>query len=150
VKWTKLVLTGGSGYLSEAAYSSILAVDRPTIQRLYATQVFAHADALIFLTTLCAAPLISEQRHFSIGQITVSDTFLSHNTYPASCAGLPKSTVPMGLLASRMPMGIDIDASYGNDLKLLGLAQRIERVWGSFRHRPVCSACKCAVEFAHK
>lgn len=128
--WTRSVLPTGANYATEADYERTLKIERPEIQRRYATLVFAQADALIFPTTLCSAPLIAEQWQFSVGGKRVPDVFLSKNTIPASCAGLPGISVPMGLLDNGLPVGLEIDAANGQDRTLLDLARRIEDVLG--------------------
>jgi Asp-tRNA(Asn)/Glu-tRNA(Gln) amidotransferase A subunit family amidase len=129
--WSQFVLPYAPGHLSETEYSAILTNDRPEMQRRYADTVFARADALIFPTTLCTAPPIASQWNFPVAGKTVSDVFLSRNTYPASCAGLPGVSLPMGLLSNQLPVGLEIDANIGHDRNLLELAKRIEAVIGS-------------------
>jgi mandelamide amidase len=51
--------------------------------------------------------------------------FLSRNTFPASGAGLPAITVPMGLSVEKLPVGLEIEAAPGGDRSLLSLAARI-------------------------
>ncbi len=133
--WTRFVLPKGIDYASEADYQVALTSDRAEIQRRYASEVFARADALIFPTTLCSAPLIAEQWQFSVAGKSVRDVFLSRNTFPASCAGLPGISVPMGLVENDLPAGLEIDARIGNDRTLLNLARRVEDVLG-FVQRP--------------
>jgi Asp-tRNA(Asn)/Glu-tRNA(Gln) amidotransferase A subunit family amidase len=57
--------------------------------------------------------------------------FLSRNTFPASGAGLPAVTVPMGLSVEKLPVGFEIGAAPGADRSLLSLAGRIEMAIGS-------------------
>jgi mandelamide amidase len=128
--WTRAVLATGSGYTPEAAYQDVLQTRRPEVQRRYAQLVFAQADALIFPTTLCSAPTIEEQWQYPVARKLVSDVFLSRNTYPASCAGLPGISIPMGLLENGLPVGLEMDASSGSDRALLQLARRVEEVVG--------------------
>jgi indoleacetamide hydrolase len=131
--WTQRVLATGPNYTPEAAYQAILQKDRPEIQRRYADLVFAQADALIFPTTLCAAPPIAEQWEYPVAGKMVNEVFLSRNTFPASCAGLPGISIPMGLVESGLPVGLEIDAASGGDRTLLQLARRIEGVIGGVR-----------------
>jgi indoleacetamide hydrolase len=131
--WTQRVLPTGANYTPEAAYQAMLQNDRPEIQRRYADLVFAHADALVFPTTLCPAPLIAEQWQYSVAGKRVTDVFLSRNTFPASCAGLPGISIPMGLVGSGLPVGLEIDARSGSDRTLLQLARRVEDVIGPVR-----------------
>lgn len=127
--WTKFVLPTGDGYLPEAAVQSIRSIDRVKLQSLYAA-AFTKADALILPTTRCSAPEIAKQAEFSVAGKTQIPLFLSLNTYPASAAGLPDISVPMGLSAQKLPVGLGIQAAAGKDKSLLSLAQRIEGLIG--------------------
>ena len=129
--WSQFVLPAAPRHLSETEYGSILTKDRLEMQRRYANTVFARADALIFPTTLCTAPPIASQWNFPVAGKVVSDVFLSRNTYPGSCAGLPGVSLPMGLLSNQLPVGLEIDANIGRDRNLLELAKRVEDVIGS-------------------
>jgi Asp-tRNA(Asn)/Glu-tRNA(Gln) amidotransferase A subunit family amidase len=128
--WTRSVLASGSGYTPDTAYQDVLQNRRPEVQRRYANLVFAQADALIFPTTLCSAPAIAEQWQYPVAGKILSDVFLSRNTYPASCAGLPGISIPMGLLENGLPVGLEMDASSASDRALLHLARRVEEVVG--------------------
>lgn len=128
--WTRSVLKTGPGYIKDDVYQDVLRKIRPEVQRRYANQVFARADALIFPTTLCSAPTIAEQWKFTVAEKQVNHIFLSRNTYPASCAALPGISLPMGMLKSGLPVGIELDASKGNDKALLQLARRVEDILG--------------------
>lgn len=129
-RWARFVLKTGPGYTPRAAYQDALRNRRPEVQLRYATSVFAQADALIFPTTLCPAPAIAEQWQFSVGGKDVNDVFLSRNTYPASLAGLPGISLPMGLVGSGLPVGLEMDGASGRDKALLHLARRVEAVVG--------------------
>lgn len=128
--WTRSVLPTGPNYTTDASYKDALLNSRPEVQRRYGNLAFSKADAVIFPTTLCQAPLITEQWQYPVAGKVVNDTFLSRNTYPASFAGLPGISLPMGLLNSGLPVGLEIDAGHGSDKELLQLARRIEEVIG--------------------
>jgi mandelamide amidase len=129
-RWSRLVVSGAPGYFSEATYKVAMEQSRPELQRRYNSLVFAQADALIFPATACAAPTIENQWKFSVAGNPVMDTFLAKNAHPTNCAGLPGISLPMGLLDSGLPVGIELDARAGSDKQLLGLALRVERVIG--------------------
>jgi mandelamide amidase len=57
--------------------------------------------------------------------------FLSRNTFPASGAGLPAISLPMGLSVEKLPVGLEIEAAPGGDRSLLSLAARIASAIGS-------------------
>ncbi len=129
-RWQRFVLETGPDYTRKAAYQEAVAVRRPEVQRRFVREVFSRADAIVFPTTLCAAPTIAEQWQFSVAGRTVNDVVLSRNTYPASFAGLPGISIPMGLTKNGLPLGLELDGSSGNDRALLALARRVEQVIG--------------------
>src|SRR5258706_2303085 len=128
--WSKSVLPTGEGYVPDAAIRSIRSTDRAKLQSLYAA-AFTRADALVLPTTRCPAPEITKQTRFPVAGEDQAPPFLSRNTFPASGAGLPANTVPMGLTVEKLPVGFEIEAAPGGDRSLLSLAARIEMAIGS-------------------
>ncbi|QUQ64224.1 glutamyl-tRNA(Gln) amidotransferase subunit A [Kutzneria sp. CA-103260] len=128
--WGDLVLPGGRGFISPETYDATLSVDRPELQRRLG-EVFVHGgfDALLFPTTPCTAPLIEHRSRFTIAGEEVSDLLLAKNTVPASGAGLPGVSIPIGLAANGLPVGIEIDGAHGRDRELLDLARRAQAVF---------------------
>jgi Asp-tRNA(Asn)/Glu-tRNA(Gln) amidotransferase A subunit family amidase len=128
--WSKSVLLTGDGYVPDAAIRSVRSADRTKLQSLYAA-AFTRADALVLPTTRCAAPEIAKQTRFPVAGEDQAAPFLSRNTFPASGAGLPAITVPMGLSVEKLPVGLEIEAAAGGDRSLLSMAARIEMAIGS-------------------
>lgn len=130
--WSHLVLPTGPGFLSHADYDATLSVDRPELQRRFG-EVFAGKgfDALIFPTTPCPAPLIDQQTKFTVRGEEVSALFLAKNTVPASGAGLPGASIPLGLGKTGLPIGIEFDGAPGHDRELLDLARRAQALFGT-------------------
>jgi mandelamide amidase len=130
--WSQVVVPGGPGYLSEDGYASALSVERPQLQRRLG-QVFTGnaADALLFPTTPCPAPLIEHGSDFTVAGHQVDDRFLAYNTVPTSGAGLPGISIPVGLSGDGLPIGLEIDAAHGEDKNLLDLARRVESLFGT-------------------
>lgn len=128
--WDHLVLPSGQGYISQEAYEATLSVDRPELQRRLG-KVFTHSgfDALLFPTTPSPAPLIEQRSMFTVAGKEVRDLFLAKNTVPASGAGLPGISIPIGLTGQGLPIGLEIDGAHGHDRKLLDLARRVESVF---------------------
>jgi indoleacetamide hydrolase len=129
--WSHLVLPTGQGFLARADYDATLSVDRPELQRRFG-EVFTRNgfDALIFPTTPCTAPLIEHQSKFTVSGNEVSDLFLAKNTVPASGAGLPGISIPLGLAGNGLPIGIEFDSAPGHDRELLDLTRRAQAVFG--------------------
>ena len=49
---------------------------------------------------------------------------------PSSNAGIPGLSIPAGLNAADLPVGIEIDGPLGSDKKLISIALAIEKVLG--------------------
>ena len=130
--WRDAVLPSGPGSVSPETYESAISVDRPELQRQFG-QVFAHhgAQAFLFPTTPCTAPLIEQQWKFTIADSEVSHLALPKNTVPTSGAGIPGVSVPVGLSSLGLPIGIEIDAAPGHDSALLDLARRVQATVGA-------------------
>lgn len=130
--WTHLVVPSGDGYMPQDRYEAALSVDRPELQRRF-DDAFGRsgAEALLFPTTPCTAPLIEQQWTFAIAGQEVSYLALARNTVPASGAGLPGVSLPTGLSSDGLPMGLEMDGARGTDRRLLDLARRVEAVVGA-------------------
>jgi len=129
--WAHAVLPQGAGAVSDEQYEAALSVHQPDLKQRFAS-AFADSGALglLFPTTPCAAPRIEEQQKISIAGQEVSYLALARNTVPASGAGLPGISIPMGLTSRGLPLGLEIDAPFGKDEQLLDLAGRLELVMG--------------------
>lgn len=125
--WHHAVRPDGPGSISADAYDAALSADRPELQRRFNEAfVTTGAEALLFPTTPCTAPLIESQYQFSIAGKDVSYVALAKNTVPASGAGLPGISIPMGFDSNGLPIGLEMDAPLGRDRRLLTLARRVE------------------------
>src|SRR5207253_9620821 len=92
--WSRAVLPSSAGYVSDEKYFAALNVDRQELRRRLASIAFGGADALLFPTTPCGAPLIEKQWMFQVGGQEVTDIILSRNTHPSSSAGVPGISLP--------------------------------------------------------
>ena len=122
------------------AYPDVMATKRPALQKLYkdyfATQ---GVEAVMFPTTLLAAPKIdaakgSDKISYTSGGVekTGQDTFGTciRNTDPCTNAGIPSVSVPAGLTAGGLPIGMQFDGPLGSDTNLLAIGLAVEVVWG--------------------
>lgn len=128
--WEHIALPHGPGYSPDDVYNAVLNKDRPELQRRFTQLAFHRADFLVFPTTPCVAPDIANQRQFEVAGKAVTDLILARHTIPASCAGLPGISLPMGLSRSGLPLGIEIDAAAARDSGLLTFARRVESLLG--------------------
>lgn len=121
----------------DGAYTDAINVFRPKLQTLYASYFAANAlDAMMFPTTILPATSIDAVN----GSSTVSinggvpvNTFEAYirNTNPGSNAGIPGLSIPAGMTAGGLPVGLELDGPLGSDDKLLGIGMAIEAVLGS-------------------
>jgi len=130
--WTQFVLPNGPGYISDEVYHAALSVGRAEIKRRYA-QAFSStgAEALLLPTTPATAPMIGQEDKIRLNGREMSQLALANNTIPASAAGLPGISVPMGLSDNGLPMGLELDGPFGRDRGLLYVARRVEAVIGT-------------------
>ncbi|RUU80625.1 amidase family protein, partial [Mesorhizobium sp. M7A.F.Ca.MR.362.00.0.0] len=126
--WDHFVIPGAPGYLSEQAYHALTA-DRLAVKERMSEIFTRHgAHALIFPTTPCTAPRVERQMQFTVGGQAVDFRALANNTIPASAAGLPGVSLPIGLDSHGLPIGLELDGPESEDRALLGLAARVEKV----------------------
>jgi mandelamide amidase len=123
-------------------YAEAMTVHRPAMQALYAQWFTANRiDAMLFPTTIAAAVPIDAER--GSGTMCIDggpelDTFATfiRNTGPASNAGLPGLSIPAGMTAGGLPVGLEIDGPLGSDRRLLGIGLSIEAVLGTLPPPP--------------
>ena len=119
-----------------AQYAAALNTHRPALQALYASYFDANRlDAMLFPTTIAAAVPIDTTAgsgKMSIDGGAPVDTFATfiRNTDPGSNAGIPGLSVPAGMTASGLPVGLELDGPVGSDTKLLGIGLAIEALLG--------------------
>jgi len=132
-----LGLVSGEGKTSEAVYATAMRARqqlRKNFQKYFAEQ---QLDAIIFPTTILPARAIQgslETVELNGAQVPTLPTYI-HNTDPASIAALPGISLPVGLTASGLPVGMEIDGPEQSDRRLLAVARTLERIVG-FNGRP--------------
>jgi mandelamide amidase len=120
-----------------AAYPDAITVQRPALQKIYEAYFRDnHLDAILFPTTIAAAPPIDAEKgssEMSINGGNPVPTFdtMIRNTDPGSNAGLPGLSLYAGLTPGGLPVGLELDGPVGSDAKLLGLGLSIELLLGS-------------------
>ena len=118
------------GAIPERVYREALTQTRPALQAAYADW-FEENDAVaaIFPTApLPAAPIGHDETVELNGeQVPTFLTFI-RNTGPSSLAGIPGVTLPAGLSADGLPIGMELDGPAGSDRALLALSMAVEAV----------------------
>lgn len=138
-----------AGDVFSAAYAAAMVPTtggRARLQKLYKDYFAAQGvECVLFPTTLLAAPKIDAVSGSSSGTLpytvdgvakqTARDTFSTciRNTDPCTNAGIPSLSIPAGLTAAGLPVGMEIDGPLGSDANLLAIGMAIEAVWGSVK-----------------
>jgi mandelamide amidase len=118
-------------------YEAALRVHRPKLQALYADYFAAHRlDAMLFPTTILPAvpiDLAAGSGKVSINGGPLVDTFgtFIRNTDPGSNAGIPGLSLPAGMTAGGLPVGLELDGPLGSDTRLIAIGLAFESVLGS-------------------
>ncbi len=88
----------------------------------------ADVDALVVPTTPIAAPLIGEESTSINGSPHPARALLLRLNRPANLAGVPAISVPCGLTAGGLPIGLQFIAAVNNEPLLLEVARNFERL----------------------
>jgi mandelamide amidase len=127
----------GEGQVSEEAYSAAMSV-REELRQVFRDFFSAHdLDAIIFPTTLLPArPIENSMQTVQLNgeQVPTFPTYI-HNTDPGSLAALPGISLPVGLTAGGLPVGIEIDGPGDSDRQLLAIATVLEQIF-AYSARP--------------
>ena len=86
-----------------------------------------------------AIDAVNGSSKLSINGAPPVDTFgtLIRNTDPGSNAGIPGLSLPAGLTAGGLPVGLELDGPLGSDTRLLGIALAFEALLGPVRPPPL-------------
>ena len=127
------------GAIPEPVYREALTETRPALQAAYAGW-FASNEvvAAIYPTTpLPAAPIGHDETVELNGeQVPTFPTFI-RNSAPSSLAGIPGVTLPAGLSADGLPIGMELDGPAGSDRVLLSLSAAVEAILPATPARPL-------------
>lgn len=131
----------GPNAVREADYFRALEEGRPKLRRVYAAYfVDNRIDAAIFPTSPLPARPIGDDETVDLSgrRVPTFQTYL-RNTDPASNAGIPGLSLPVGLTGAGLPIGLEIDGPAGSDRRLLNIARWLERIFRPFPPPPVWS-----------
>ena len=131
----KGVLTSlmGDNAVPAGLYREVIAKGRPALQRAYASYFEDNQlDAMVVPTTPLPARSIGEDETVELNGEQVS-TFMTYirNTDPPSNAGLPCLSVPAGLTASGLPVGVEFVGPSGADATVLHIGGLFEAIVGT-------------------
>ena len=123
----------GDNAVPAGLYREVIARGRPALQRAYAGYFEENElDALVVPTTPLPARPIGEDETVELNGEQVS-TFMTYirNTDPPSNAGLPCLSVPAGLTASGLPVGVEFVGPSGGDAAVLHIGRQFEAITGA-------------------
>lgn len=119
-----------------SAYDNVINVLRPRMQAVYADYFSKNKlDAMFFPTTCIQAPFIDSTKGsgtVSINGGTPVETFpiMIRNSDPGSNTGVPGLSIPCGLTAAGMPVGLSLDGPMQSDSRLLAIGMAMESALG--------------------
>jgi mandelamide amidase len=125
----------GATAVTADSYRQAMDVHRPRLQAAYERHFRElRLDALALPTTALPARPIGEDQDVELNgrRVPTFATFL-RNTRVMTIAGIPGLSIPAGLTASGLPVGLELDAPAGADRGLLGLGIAVEAVLGCLR-----------------
>jgi indoleacetamide hydrolase len=117
---------------SREAYEIAIKQGRPAFQAMYRNYFRENnVTAIVFPTTLLPARPIGDDDEVELNgpKKPTLGTYL-HNTRPMTTTGIPGMSLPIGLTAAGLPVGLELDAPYGKDRMLLSLGLAIETLFG--------------------
>jgi len=128
----------GAGAVPEAAYRKALQ-QRSVLQDTYSRHFREHGIAAIFFpTTPAPAAKIGEDETFMLnGQALPTFATFIRNTGPGSVGGIPGISLPVGVTAAGLPIGMELSGPAGSDQQILGIAAAIEALLPKLPAPPV-------------
>jgi Asp-tRNA(Asn)/Glu-tRNA(Gln) amidotransferase A subunit family amidase len=128
----------GKGGISKETYLEALHKHRRRLQDLY-QECFTklRLSTIIFPTTpLPAVPIGEDETTTLNGKAVSTFTTFIRNTSPSSVAGIPGLSLPVGTSPKDLPIGMEIEAPFGNDQQLLAIGMAIEETEGAGHNGP--------------
>jgi indoleacetamide hydrolase len=119
-----------------AAYPDAVNVYRPQLQRMYSAYFADNSlDALVFPTSpVLPAPIdpVNGTGTLSIDGGPPVDTFTTtiRNMGPGSSAGVPSLSLPAGMSAGGLPVGLNLEGPIDGDSTILAIGMAIESLLG--------------------
>ena len=107
-------------------YLRALEVRESFIGSFHAAMADAGLDALVVPTTPIPAPLIGEETTSIVGTPHPTRALLLRNNRPANLAGLPAISIPCGLTADGLPVGLQLIGCVTDEALLLRIAHAFE------------------------
>lgn len=120
----------GTGAVPEAAYRNALD-QRKVLKETYSKHFREHRiAAIVFPTTPAPAAKIGDDETFLLNgkAVPTFPTFIS-NTSPGSVGGIPGISLPVGMTAAGLPVGMELSGPEASDQQLLAIAAAVETLF---------------------
>ena len=121
---------GNGGPIDDETYAAALHA-RDLMKEIFIAYFATHkVDAIFFpMTLLPARPIAGSDETVELNgeRVPTFPTYI-HNTDHATIAGLPSISLPAGLTASGLPVGLAIEGPAGSDSRLLAIALAVEAI----------------------
>ncbi|MFC8277260.1 indoleacetamide hydrolase [Streptomyces sp. NPDC057271] len=120
------------GAVDPAVYGAALGTHRPELEGRFAHYFRQNDLSAIAFPTVPVTACQAEETSVVPVNGTAEPTFLTYirNTNVASVIGWPGLSVPAGLDANGLPVGIELDGPPGSEALLLSLGRHCEELWG--------------------
>ena len=119
----------GAGAVPEATYQEAKNAHRPKLRQLYRDYFAKHKlDAMVYPTTPLTARPIGQDLVELGGRETPAFLAYIRNSDPSANAAIPSLSIPAGLTADGLPVGISIDGPEGTDRKVLAIGAAFQAV----------------------
>jgi indoleacetamide hydrolase len=117
---------------SASDYLHALEVGRPAIQAAFRAHFDSHAIAAVLFptTALPARPIGAGPEIVVAGRRVKAFAADLRNPRPATVAGLPALSLPIGLTPDGLPVGLELDGPAGSDGRLLAIGAALEALFG--------------------
>lgn len=134
-RWPDRIASPGVRALIERMIATPLPVDtyarartdRLRLRRAY-SGVLRRVDVLLSPTVPVTAPVIGEDDSLTLnGRSVPTFATVTRNTSPGTIAGVPMISLPAGSTPTGLPVGLCLEGSPFDDLRLLGVADAVER-----------------------
>jgi aspartyl-tRNA(Asn)/glutamyl-tRNA(Gln) amidotransferase subunit A len=109
-------------------YMQALELREQFIAAFHLTLEEEHLDALVAPSTPVAATRLGEESVTVCGTRHLARALLLRLNRPANLAGVPAISVPCGLTASGLPVGLQFIGALGDEVLLLDVARNFERL----------------------
>jgi indoleacetamide hydrolase len=121
----------GPRAVTQEAYDAAIKQTRPAYQAAYRDYFRSHdLAAIVYPTTILPARPIGDDAEVELnGKKVPTFATFTRNARLSTMAGIPGLSLPVGLTAAGLPVGLELDAPQGEDRKLLSLGLAVEALF---------------------